>query len=96
MEPDEFFNTVNNRSDLSAVLFTGVQVYLMTFITRRAESITVITTHDSSVKQVVKISILDDTYEKIAVTLRMRQFKVRFGYSGQKCSACSILYLPEK
>ena len=98
MEPEEFFNLVNNRNDLSAVLFTGSSsvfndIYYQ--VARRIHN------RDNYTRLIGETGgknfhFVDDTYRENLNYLVDETVQSAFGYSGQKCSACSILYLPEK
>ena len=77
MEPEEFFNLVNNRNDLSAVLFTGSSsvfndIYYQ--VARRIHN------RDNYTRLIGETGgknfhFVDDTYRENLITLWMRQFK---------------------
>jgi 1-pyrroline-5-carboxylate dehydrogenase len=100
LEPDIFFNSVNERPDLGAVLFTGSSDVFDNIYQKIGENIRTKNNYTRLVGETggKNFHFVDDTYdnEESLNYLAEQTVQSAFGYSGQKCSACSILYMPEE
>lgn len=98
MEPNSFLKMVSARDDLAALLFTGssdvfdtIHHNIMGDTSFRSVYPRVIGETGGKNFHFVDESCENDMDEVVNLTVESA-----FNYSGQKCSACSILYLPEE
>ncbi len=98
MEPENFFNSVNNQKDLGGLLFTGSSHVFDDIYYGIGRNIQKRTNYTRIIGETggKNFHFVDSTYGDSLKYLADQTVQSAFGYSGQKCSACSILYLPEE
>ena len=97
MEPELFFNSINKRPDLGALLFTGSSEVFDNIYQEVGKNIKIRNNYTRLIGETggKNFHFVDDTYCNNLHFLAEQTVQSAFGYSGQKCSACSIIYLPE-
>ncbi len=106
MDPLEFSRIVTKHHELGAVLFTGSTSVLEQLYTKIGESMSnyknfprIIGESGGKNFHLVDVSYEDLNTEYTTNNLPMvitKTLEGSFNFSGQKCSACSILYTPQK
>ena len=100
MGPSSFFKEVNKNNDLSAVLFTGSSMVFNDIYYQVGKRVVDRNNYTRLIGETggKNFHFADDTFSLPEDLKFLAQETVNsaFGYSGQKCSACSILYLPEE
>jgi len=96
MDGEKFLNYITKSEDLSAILFTGSSHVLETIYTKVGENIR----NYNSFPKIIGESggknfhFIHNSFTNIDYIVE-KTLESSFNYSGQKCSASSILYLPE-
>ena len=100
MEAEPFFEGVSSRSDLAALLFTGsstvfdkINKEIYTTIESRSVYPRVVGETGGKNFHFVDESSIENDHSLTNVA--QKTVESAFNYSGQKCSACSIAYVPE-
>ena len=97
MEPNEFVNHISERPDLAALLFTGSsQVFdsINSKINSKME-------HRNCYPKIIgetggkNFHFVDESCSEDVAELVKLTLESAFNYAGQKCSACSVLYIPQ-
>ena len=100
MEPSEFVDTVVEQPDLSAILFTGSSrvfddVYRKVGANVHKSKNYVRLIGETGGKNFHFIGPQSSTDAEFLDFVVNKTMESAFNYSGQKCSACSVLYVPE-
>lgn len=100
MSPNSFFKEVNKSNDLSAVLFTGSSMVFNDIYYQIGKNVVERNNYTRLIGETggKNFHFADDTFSRPEDLKFLAEETVNsaFGYSGQKCSACSILYIPEE
>jgi 1-pyrroline-5-carboxylate dehydrogenase len=96
-DPQTFFDTVNERNDLGAICFTGSSEVFDNIYKEVGKGISNRNNYTRLIGETggKNFHFVDDSFNSNLEFLADETVQSAFGYSGQKCSACSILYLPE-
>ena len=96
-EPQTFFDKVNMRDDLGAVCFTGSSEVFDNIYRDVGNRVHSRTNYTRLIGETggKNFHFVDESFTPSLEFLAEETVQSAFGYSGQKCSACSILYLPE-
>lgn len=96
-EPEVFLNTVVKNADLGGILFTGSSHVFNDIYRKVGENMG----HYKNYPRLIgetggkNYHFVHSSYQNDIQYLVDKTFESAFSYSGQKCSACSRLYLPE-
>lgn len=106
MEPTHFSHVITNNPELGAILFTGSTTVLENLYLEVGQNISIFENFPKIIGESggKNFHLIDNSYDQENTktslnNLPMAIFKSiegAFNYSGQKCSACSILYVPQK
>lgn len=98
MEPNLFLNMVAKRNDLGALLFTGSSKVFDDIHTKVMSNMENRNTYPRLIGETggKNFHFVDDSCSDILDDVVLKTIESSFNYSGQKCSACSIMYVPEK
>jgi 1-pyrroline-5-carboxylate dehydrogenase len=99
MEPDLFLNNIINNSELSAILFTGSSQVLDNIYKNIGTNIESFKNYpriigESGGKNFHFVDNSPFSHDNMEFIVRST-IESAFNYSGQKCSACSIIYIPD-
>ena len=96
MEPKIYGTIITEHPELSGLLFTGSNQTFMTLYKNIMENMDQYNNYPRIVGETggKNFHFADSTAD--VKLLAKKTFEAAFGYSGQKCSACSRLYLPEE
>jgi 1-pyrroline-5-carboxylate dehydrogenase len=97
MEPDIFLNKISEQPDLGAVLFTGSSSVFDEIYRKLSMNISSRNTYPRIVGETggKNFHFVDTDCEDIIENIVEKTVESAFNYSGQKCSACSIMYVPD-
>ena len=101
MHPDKFLNNIIQQPDLSSILFTGSSTVLDNIYGKVGANINNFNNYprivgESGGKNFHFIGPIIDNTDEILQKITTKTVESCFNYSGQKCSAGSILYIPYK
>jgi len=101
MEPNMFLQRVTDQPDLSLALFTGSSNVLDKIYYNIGKNISQYNNYprivgESGGKNYHFIGPYNDKVLRNLIDAVLKTVHSSFDYSGQKCSACSIVYVPEK
>ena len=99
MDPINFLNLVISRSDLAAILFTGSSSVMDNIYSKVGENICKYNNYpriigETGGKNFHFVGHIKDNIINKLENIATKTIESSFNYSGQKCSACSILYIP--
>ena len=103
MEPSEFLNNIYGHPELAAVLFTGSSKVLDNIYEKTGENIKNLNNYPRIIGESggKNFHFVDNSYlDKVNYGNNLdfvveKTLESAFNFSGQKCSACSIIYVPE-
>ena len=97
MEPELFLDKVTEQNDLGAVLFTGSSSVFDDIYSKVSSTISNRQTYPRIVGETggKNFHFVDSSCGDMLDTVIERTVESAFNYSGQKCSACSIMYVPD-
>lgn len=96
MNPQVFFEHISEYPNLGAVAFTGSSDVFTTIYKKIGENINKYSTYPRLVGETGGKNFHFVHPSADPVLVGTKTFESAFGYSGQKCSACSRLYIPRK
>ena len=97
MNPEEFLQQVSSERNLGAVLFTGSS----TVFDNIFEEVTQNTSYKKSYPRIIgetggkNFHFVDTSCGDMVNYVVEKTIESAFNYSGQKCSACSVMYVPD-
>jgi len=93
----EFLNLVTKRKDLGGILFTGSSQVFDNIYQEIGKNIAEYQNYPRIIGETggKNYHFVHQSMENDIEYIAKKTFESAFGYSGQKCSACSRLYLPE-
>ena len=108
MEPYTFLECITREKDLASVLFTGSSQVMDNIYFSIGKNIKTYKNYPRIVGETggknfhfvetlpnVSNDLLKNTFDKKLELVVTKTLESAFNFSGQKCSACSVLYLPE-
>lgn len=97
MEPNEFVNHISERPDLAALLFTGSSQVFDSINAKINGNMENRNCYPRIIGETggKNFHFVDKSCEDNLEAVVRLTMESAFNYSGQKCSACSILYIPE-
>jgi 1-pyrroline-5-carboxylate dehydrogenase len=97
MDSREFLDSVVERPDLGAVLFTGSSDVFDQINKRVYKDIEKRVTYPRIIGETggKNFHFVDESSKSVLNDVAQKTIESAFNYSGQKCSACSVMYVPE-
>lgn len=97
MDGKEFLDCVVERRDLGALLFTGSSSVFDEINKRVYSDIETRSTYPRIIGETggKNFHFLDESSKSVLAEVAQKTVESAFNYSGQKCSACSVMYVPE-
>lgn len=98
MEGAEFLDLVSKRNDLGALLFTGSSQVFDIIHSKIMGDVTDRNTYPRIIGETggKNFHFVDESCDNCVEEVVNYTIESAFNYSGQKCSACSIIYVPEE
>ena len=96
MEPNNFLNSIVERDDLAGILFTGSSAVFDDIYTRIGNNIKNMKNYPRLIGETggKNFHFVDKSMYNNMHFVVKKTMESAFNFSGQKCSACSILYVP--
>ena len=96
MEPNNFLNSIVERDDLAGILFTGSSAVFDDIYTRVGNNIKNMKNYPRIIGETggKNFHFVDKSMYNNMHFVVKKTMESAFNFSGQKCSACSILYVP--
>ena len=96
MEPELFLDKISEQKDLGAVLFTGSSSVFDTIHEKISQNTKNMNTYPRIIGETggKNFHFIDTECDNMINSIVEKTIESAFNYSGQKCSACSIMYVP--
>lgn len=96
MEPELFLDKISEQKDLGAVLFTGSSSVFDTIHEKISQNTKNMNTYPRIIGETggKNFHFIDTECDTMINSIVEKTIESAFNYSGQKCSACSIMYVP--
>ena len=97
IEPEIFLNEIVKQDDLSGILFTGSSTIFDNIFQKVNENISTMSSYPRIIGETggKNFHFVDTSFGPMVDYVVEKTIESAFNYSGQKCSACSVMYVPE-